>query len=248
MNKFLSFCKKVGNKFLDLVFPLNTKCVFCNSEIVDFDKKPYCDECEKYAFNKGAKCIKCDTRIKEENKICDHCKSHKRYFEKCFCPLNYEKAVRSSILSFKDSNARYLAKSYAKIIFDYIKDENLHFDIITFVPSHKKALKRRGYNPAKLLADELALLFEKPCLETLLKITQTKAQKNLSYSERAKNLENSMMVTNAKLIKGKTILLVDDVVTTCATSNQCAKLLKNFADKIYVTAIARNHLKPEKQN
>ena len=248
MNKFLTFFKNLKDKILDIIFPLNTKCIFCEDEIVDFDQKPYCDRCEKFAFNSGNKCVKCDTQIKSENIICDHCKSHKRFFEKCYCPLNYKDSVRSSILRFKDSNAKYLAKSYAKLISLYIKNENLNFDIVTFVPSHKNAVKRRGYNPAKLIAEELALLENKPCIETLIKINKTPPQKNLSYQERAKNLENSMIITNAKAIKNKTLLLIDDVVTTCATVDHCSKLLKPYASKIYVAAVARNHLKKENED
>lgn len=248
MNKLIKFCKKLGNEILDLIFPTNTKCIFCKDEIIDFDKTPYCEKCAKEAFNKGTKCSICDTQIKEGNVICDHCKSHRRNFIKCYCPLNYQADVRKSILSFKDSNAKYLAKSYAKIIFDYIKGDNITFDYITYVPSHKKKVKRRGYNPSQVLAEELSILFNKPCIESLLKITETQQQKNLSFNERAKNLENSMIVTNAKIIKGKTILLVDDVVTTCATIDQCAKLLSHFTSKIYASAIARNHLKANKEN
>ena len=209
---------------------------------------PYCEKCAKVAFNKGNKCSKCDTQIKDGNIICDHCKSHRRNFIKCYCPLNYQDDVKKSILSFKDSNAKYLAKSYAKIIFDYIKNDNISFDYITYVPSHKKKVKRRGYNPSQVIAEELSLLFDKPCIETLLKINETRPQKNLSFEDRSKNLENSMIVTNAKIIKDKNILLVDDVVTTCATIDQCSKLLSNFADKIYVSAIARNHLKAKEKN
>lgn len=245
MNKFLLFCKKVGNKFLDIVFPTNTKCIFCEDEIVDFEKKPYCERCEKTAFNTGTKCVKCDTQIKSGNIICDHCKSHKRFFEKCYCPLNYDGTVRQSILRFKDSNARYLAKNYAKLIFEYIKNENLQFDFITFVPSHKNTIKRRGYNPANLIAKEISLLTNKPCIETLIKVNETPQQKSLSYQERAKNLEKSIIPTNAKLIKNKTLLLVDDVVTTCATVDQCSKILRIYAAKVYVAAIARNHLKTD---
>lgn len=248
MNKFISFCKKLGSKILNLIFPLNTKCIFCNNEIVDFEKQPYCDECAKYAFNKGCKCKICDTRVKEDNVICDNCQSHKRNFKRCYCPLNYEKAVRTSILSFKDSNAKYLAKSYAKIMAEYLKDKNLNFDLITFVPSHFKTIKRRGYNPAQLLAEELSILLGKSCIESLIKIGKTKQQKNLTYAERAKNLEQSMMITNAKQIKNKTLLLVDDVVTTCATIDQCSKLLNQYAKAVYATAIARNHLKNNTQD
>lgn len=246
MNRFTKGCKKVLNKFLDIIFPENTKCIFCKDEIANFSEKPYCEKCEATSFNTGNKCIKCDTHIKEGNIICDHCKSKPRKFEKCLCPLNYSGGVRSSIISFKDSNAKYLAKSYAKIIFKYLKDKNLDFDYITFVPSHAKTIKRRGYNPSEILAKELSVLYNKPCIKTLLKTSPTQQQKNLTFEERTQNLKDSMIVTNSKLIKGKNLLLVDDVITTCATINYCSRLLSTYANKIFATAIARNHLETEK--
>lgn len=243
MNNLTQNFKKFINKFLNLVFPENTKCIFCKKEIINFNKNPYCEECKSIIFNDGNKCIICDTHIKDGNIICDNCKSKPKKFEKCFCPLNYSGDVRKSILDFKDGNAKYLGKYFAKIMYKYLNDNKIEFDYITFVPSHKKIIKKRGYNPAEILAKELSTLYNIPCIETLLKTSSTLQQKNLTFEERTQNLKNSMIVTNSKIIKNKSLLLVDDVVTTCATINHCANLLSLYANKIYATAIARNHLK-----
>ena len=55
-------------------------------------------------------------------------------------------------------------------------------------------------------------------------------------------MKDSIIVINSKSIKSKTILLVDDIVTTCATVDHCSKLLKGYAEKVFVCAIARNHI------
>ena len=242
MNKIKNVFKKLGNKILDIVFPINNKCIFCNEEIVDFEITPYCENCEKEAFNNENKCVKCDTQIKQGNIICDSCQKHKRSFIKCYCPLNYQDDVRKSIIRFKDDNATYLAKSYAKLIFDYINKENINFDLITFVPSHKTKIKQRGYNPAQILAKELGLLYNKPVIETLAKVSITQAQKTLTFANRQENLKNSMVVINSKAIKNKTILIVDDIITTCATIDCCCNLLKTYTKNLYACAIARNHI------
>lgn len=242
MNRLGKFFRKTYDKILDIFFPIDKICIFCNKEIVDFKEKPYCESCEKEVFNNGNKCIKCDTKIKDGNIVCDNCKSHKRNFEKCLCPLNYENNVRKSILKFKDDNAIYLAKSYAKIIYEYLNHHQIKFDVVTFVPSHKSKIKKRGYNPAQVLAEELAKLCNKEVKETLAKVTLTQSQKTLSFADRQQNLKNSIIVTNSKSIKSKTILLVDDIITTCATVDYCSKLLKDYANKVFVCSIARNHI------
>ena len=163
MNKMKNVFKKLGNKILDIVFPINNKCIFCNEEIVDFEIKPYCENCEKEAFNNGNKCVKCDTQIKQGNIICDSCQKHKRSFIKCYCPLNYQNDVRKSIIRFKDDNATYLAKSYAKLIFDYINKDKLWADRFekTIIYSIRNLNRRRilsfefNYNSYRLPINEI---------------------------------------------------------------------------------------------
>ena len=123
-----------------------------------------------------------------------------------------------------------------------IDEKDLNIDFVTFVPSHKKTIKKRGYNQSKLLAEEIASLLNIPLIETLEKNVLTKTQKNLDYTTRQENLRDSMrFLIDKNLIKDKNILLVDDIVTTGATVNTCANLLSK-AKNVYVCAIARNQI------
>lgn len=236
-----NFFTKAKNVFLDALFPEDIKCILCDKDISNPDN-PICNECLKEdIFNSGARCQVCDDSIKEGNIICDNCKQNKRYFEKCVCPFVYKDKIRKSILKFKSDNGLYLAKHYAKFMYEQLEKENIKFDIIVPVPSHKSTISKRGYNPAKVLADQISSLSGKPVKEVLVKNIKTKNQKLLSASLRQENLKDSIVLTDKSAIKNKTILLVDDVVTTCATINTCSNLLVT-AKKIYVTAIARNHI------
>ena len=238
--KFVPMIKKFTNKVLDIIFPNDFKCVLCGNDLSD--DSTFCDEClNDDIFNNGNRCVKCDMAIKEGNIICDHCKSTKRYFEKCCCPLNYNHRVKKAMLQLKEDNGKYLALPFAKLIVQRLQAENLKFDIIVPVPSHPKVVRRRGYNPALLLANEIGKLTGKPVIVALTKNVLTKFQKNLSYEERQSNLRDSMTLTDKSLIKGKTVLLVDDIITTCATINTCASLLVG-AKKIYACAVARTQL------
>ena len=231
---------KTINKILETIFPVKIKCIFCGKDLPE--DSIFCDECKQSAIlNKGNKCVKCDTIIKEGNIICDNCRDYKRNFDKCFAPLIYDGNVRKAILSFKSDNAKYLAKPFAELMHQRILEENIDIDDIIPVPSHKKTVKKRGYNPARLLAEELSTLIEKPVLDILVKNVITKKQKDLSFHERQNNLQDSIIISDKKIIRKKNILIVDDIITTCATINVCAKLLKG-ANKIYSCSIARTRI------
>lgn len=226
---------------LDAIFPNDIKCILCGKDISNH-KDPFCESCKNDdIFNNGNRCKICDSEIKEGNIICDHCKTRKIYFEKCICPLNYSGNVRTTILSFKSDGSKYLAKPFAKIIAERLKNENIDFDIIIPVPSHKKTIKKRGYNPAFLLAEELSKIFNKPVKDVLRKNVVTKNQKFLNYQDRQSNLRNTIVLIDDTEIKNKNILLVDDIITTCATINTCCELLVG-SKKIYACSIARQQI------
>lgn len=230
----------IKNKILDIVYPSDFTCIFCDNEIPSGD---ICEKCLSFSiFNEGNKCQICDTPIKDGNIICDHCKNHKRYYQKCLCPFNYEGNVRKSLLKFKSDGAKYLAKPFAKYIAEKLAVEEVDFDVIVPVPSHKKSVKERGYNPAKVLAEELSLITGKPVEDVLYKTFYTKKQKLLNFAERQSNLENSITLLNKSAILNKNVLIIDDIITTSATINTCA-ILMHKAKNIYGCAVARRSLK-----
>ena len=243
--KFLNFLTKIKDIISDAIFPESYSCIFCGQ---DLDEKDYiCKYCYRQGiFNEGNKCIKCDSLINEGNIICDHCKSHKRHFDRLFCPFKYEGVVRKAILKFKSDGAKYLAEPFAHFIYEKLVIEEVDFDVIIPVPSEKRKIKERGYNPAKVLADEIGKLSKKPVLDILYKTKKTKNQKMLDYNDRQTNLKDSIVISDRKLIKNKSVLIVDDIITTCATIETCSQVLKN-AKNIYGCAIARSNFQKNKK-
>lgn len=244
--KMKNFMEKF-DKFLNLIFPPDIKCIFCGNDINHFYEQPYCSKCAKtLSYNTGNRCRICDEPIDNEAIVCDDCQKQKRHFKRAYCPFVYEDKIRENLLSYKIHNRRYLALAYALMIEKYIGEDIKHFDLITFVPMTPKKEKERSFNQSKLLAEELGKLTKLPVMTCLKKNFDTKPQKELSYKERMKNLNNVISVVNNKEIKGKKILLVDDIITTCATIDTCASCLSKYAQEISVCAVARNKL--HKQN
>lgn len=246
MSKISNFFTKTKNIVLDALFPSNIKCILCGCDVPDFENSPICTKCLKdNVFNNTNRCIYCDNPILDDNKVCDFCREKHKTFDKAFCPFLYTKKVRSAILKLKDDNGKYLAPTFAKYMAKRIQDEKADFDIIVPVPLSKKKMTKRGYNQSQLLADELGKLLNKPvCTDLLVKIKESGVQKNLNFSQRQQNLVGTFALTDKNFVKGKTFLIVDDVMTTGATLNACASLLKHYhSSNVYVTAIARNPLK-----
>ncbi len=249
MNKFLKFLNLTKDWILEQIFPSKAKCLFCETDVPDFDNMPFCEHClESNILNEGTRCKFCDVPILDGNQVCDFCASKHKHFTKATCPFVYQTQVRRAILKLKEDHALYLVSDLAKIMVKRISEENFKFDYIIPVPVHEKTKKRRGYNQAELLAKEISALTGKPMLSDLvIKYRMTKSQKFLSYEERQRNLKDSFSLTDKNFVKDKSFLIVDDVITTCATVNIVAMLLKKSkAKEIYVTAIARNPLKKKK--
>ena len=160
---------------------------------------------------------------------------------RCISPFAYEGRVRKAIINFKfhdmPQHARPLAAALSQTLTEeYPMDE---IDIITYVPMHKKDRSKREYNQSELLAKELSDAFSIPCTETLLKVRHTKKQHRLKFSERKKNLSGAFALKDKELIKGKTVLLIDDVITSGNTLAYCVKKLYSAKPyQVYCATVA----------
>lgn len=230
---------KIKNFWNNLMFPDDIKCIFCGKDILNFYNKPFCDECEKaIPFNSGRRCKICDTPIKSEATVCDYCQKKKHNFVKAFCPFRYEGKVKNLVLAYKFQNKRYLAKAFAISITNYMTEKD--FDYITFVPLTKKKEKERTFNQSKLLAEEIGKILNIPVIDCFEKVRdEEKDQKLLTFAERQKNIAGLYRLKKIPFKKTDKILIVDDIITTCATVGYVSGLLKPKVDKVFACAIAR---------
>jgi ComF family protein len=153
----------------------------------------------------------------------------------------YERLARHLIINFKDHDATLYAPIFAQWINRIIQEFSDEIDIMIPVPITNKRRLFRKYNQTELLCLELQKLsklhYEPRILE---KTKETVAQKTLNREKRLKNLKKSFSLNPEFSVKHKNILLIDDVITTGATANACAQLLKeDGADKVYVATLAR---------
>lgn len=122
-----------------------------------------------------------------------------------------------------------------------IKEMNLNFDIIIPIPLHWKKEFIRGFNQSALIGNYLSKRLNKDLiLSVLIKSKNTVSQTKLSEKERKENIKGSYKIRNSHIIKDKTVLLIDDVYTTGATTEEAKKiLLQSGAKKVIILTLAK---------
>ena len=149
----------------------------------------------------------------------------------------YDSDMEYMIQDLKYNNKRYLADIFARLSEEKIRE--IDYDIVCFVPTRNK--KKRGYNQAELFARAID---KSRTVDALEKIKDTVSQTTLTREQRMFNVKDCFRVKDAKTVKDKDILLVDDVQTTRSTVNECKKeLLKAGANRVYIFTICKTKLK-----
>lgn len=238
--------KRFFEGVLEILFPSDYKCVFCSSELNIKTPTLTCEKCEKTLPKLDVKnvCEKCGDLLVGDGKICLVCKDLKRNFDIARAPFLYDGKVRNSIKNFKFEGAKYLFKPMATYLSKTYYECGFEADLIMPVPMTEKGKKSRGYNQAEELAKQLSNFILLPLdVKNLIKHKKSGKQVGLGFSERSKNVKNCFKVLDKKQVKGKCVLLVDDVLTSGATCDECAKAVKKAgAKKVLVLTLARTHI------
>jgi ComF family protein len=198
-----------------------------------------CCDCENGDFYiKGEICELCGV----EKEYCV-CKKHKNSFCAVVSPFYYEGGAKAAVLKLKFGEHRQYAKSLAEYMASCVNErfEGVEFDEIAFVPMTKSQIRERSFNQSELLAIELGKALGKPVVKYLIKEFETKQQHTLKESLRKGNVLGAFAVDGEIPFspEGKTVLLCDDILTTGATMNECAKMLRlSGAKDVYCVAAA----------
>jgi len=210
------------SSLLDLLFP--PKCVFCG-RVLHVSGDSWCDKCIEslpFTLNGG--------------------RQDGVYYDFCISPLYYKGVVRRSVLRFKFKGAPGYAGAYGKILADCIREHpEVAYDMISWVPLSSKRERKRGYDQAMLLSLATALELQDVAIETLRKPFDVRAQSELEgAAERRINVSGAYEAVDPELIEGKCVLLIDDIVTTGSTLEECASvLLSAGAKRVVCASLAR---------
>ena len=202
-----------------------------------------------------SRCVFCRRLTQRGALICPLCRNglpetkanavqHFPHLRLCASPLFYVGSVRSSLLRYKFGGASHYARLYGEYLAKCVDENKISCDSITWAPLSRQRLRRRGYDQARLLAEALAGELGLPCEAMLRKKRNNRPQSSTGSAEkRRRNVENVYALQDGAAVKGKRILLVDDIVTTGATLSACAKALKTGgAAEVCAVTVARRRL------
>ena len=216
---------KILNAVLNLLFP--PKCPFCTRLYMQ----------EEYG---AVMCRKCAIDFPYLKQGEDTVKA--RFCDKVIAAAKYEGAVREAVRRYKFGGRMSYARQFGKILAEKLMEyPEVEYDFITWVPVSRRRLHERGYDQAKLLTREVAQKLNMQMRPILKKVRNTPPQSSIgSLPRRRANVIGAYRLRKDANIDGKSILLVDDVVTTASTISECAGLLKSGGAKaVYGAAFAK---------
>lgn len=235
--------KNFRDFILELCFP--NKCILCK----ELCTSEICDKCiAQYPISLEKRCMCCSKFIKDlELEFCEDCIKLKKNFEQGGSLWKHEGKVQESIYRFKYKNHRIYAKEYGRLLTETyaIKLRQWKPQAIVAVPVHKSRQRKRGYNQAQLLVDEVIKNVNKgfgvnlkDLGGVLFRNKSTTFQKKLDNKQRVENIQGAFGIKKDIKLPER-ILIVDDIYTTGATLNELAKLLKKKgAKEVYFLAIS----------
>ncbi len=239
-----SLLKKLCRSTLDLIFPEEGVCFYCDEYHEEVKEDHVCIECrDKLLFINESKCPVCGKPMFQGNSSnrCSYCINKTFYFKKAISPLEFIGPLRKTIYRYKYESKPYLYKSFGEFMLHALEKESIGtIDIIVPVPLHRARKAERGYNQAELLAKYLS---EKLCIpldnKSLIRVKATKIQNKLARHEREQNIKDAFKIKDNWVFKEKRVLLVDDIFTTGATVNECSRIMvEGGAIEVFVITIA----------
>lgn len=211
---------------LDLLFP--PRCILCR-KILRKDETDLCHTCRIHTPQ------------------CSKPKKSPAFLAKQVSLWYYEGNVRASLLRYKFSGRRNYAPAYGRLLAMKISgDLREEFDVLTWVPVSKKRQKKRGYDQVALLAQAVGQELDLVPAAVLRKTRDNPPQSRIQgQAKRKANVLGAYTVTDPQLIRGKRVLLLDDILTTGATVSECARTLLTAGAKevsCAVLAIAPHYM------
>lgn len=209
--------------------------------VLDFLFPPACCVCGK--IDKNWLCPNCQKRVERLEKSCIVEVENKKY-EKLLYLFQYESLIRKLMLSYKFSNKAYLNHFFANIITQNEKNCELlkQYDMIIPVPMHKKKMQKRGYNQTELVANEISKNIGIPTRNDIMKkVVNTTTQSKLGGKARQSNIQHAFFIQRDIEVEDKKVVLLDDIYTTGATTQECSRVLKEAgATEILVLVLAKD--------
>lgn len=230
--------KKLFDKIINLIWPPRS---LMSDEIIEVSGTIEYEYWKNLKFNYGNNCYVCAIPLIDApspKTICASCMIEPPEYDNLRSPLIYDENSKQLVLAFKHGGRKDGLEFFTNIMKEAMDFEE-SIDLIIPVPIHFTRLFSRGYNQSAWLAKSLSKEINIPWShDSLIRHRRTKTQNELSIKGRYRNVSGAFKASAS--VKNKNIVLIDDVYTTGATINACAKALKKAgASKVYVISLMR---------
>lgn len=230
-SNFKTCLHHTGQYILHVLFP--RVCFGCGCDLTWNARAPLCPTCENGLVLPGPLiCQRCGVVLKSGGAHCFHCRGSKAEKYKCKIirsACNFNEFSRGLVHALKYQGAEYVAPYMGGVMAHRfgMLTELAGVNLVIPVPLFGRRQKKRGYNQSELLARAF-------CAKTglaldttaLVRVRDTGSQTKLGRAARVENMNGAFDVKNPAAVKGKTVLLIDDVATTGSTLEECAKALR----------------------
>ncbi len=233
---FAKFNKFILEGLSDLIYPHN--CILChrlllihNPQIflcasclstIEHNFPPFCPKCSKHLIN-------------TEQPLCSDCLKREYHFDYAYSACFYNDTLRRLIHLFKYANKTSLRHHLGNLILSFLRTYHINlgkFDVLIPIPLHPIRFRERGYNQSHLLAQEIARHWKIPLSsDNLIRIRHTKNQALVGLKNRWTNIQGAFRIKHSSQFLEKSVLLVDDLLTTGTTVSEAARMLKEAGAK-----------------
>lgn len=231
---------------IDLLLP--RVCASCKKPLQTPDRSQHvCRDCwSRIKKHRPPFCPGCGRSLEQDTlaaDACSRCAQTSGQIDRAWSPCEYEGVIQTLIHEFKYKHKEYLAPLLARLMADCLTERAVALsgiDVIVPIPLHPAKLREREFNQSETLARLIAAQLEIPLVPGILvRKRNTRTQTELTPRQRVENLREAFGVTAPAGINGKTLLLVDDVLTTGATVSEAARALKKAgAAAVFALTIA----------
>ena len=173
--------------------------------------------------------------------MCPDCRQRQTRIDGIRSPFRFDETIRKAVHELKYRNLKAIAPFLSTLLADYVQLNPLPGDALLYVPLHPRRLRERGYNQSSLLARELGSHIDLPVIEDcLVRVNQAQPQvRAVNVEQRRRNVAGAFACQDER-VRGKQIILVDDVCTSGATLESCAAALKDRgATSVWGLTLAR---------
>ena len=213
-------------------FFLPRTCFCCGEDLKT--KSLLCEDCfKKIEPVKGMLCRRCGVMLKSGGKYCHNCRGSKASKYKCSfirSALQFNDPTRALVHAFKYEKYLNIAPYFAEVMYRTFRKypEYREATFLVPVPIYKSRQRKRGFNQAEVLANHLSQICGIPVLNALVRTKNTESQTKLTREERKQNILDAFALAKGmeSQIDKQALILIDDVCTTSATLEECARVLK----------------------